>query len=313
MGLSQVALFTSLVIAGGVGLQYPLGMLSDRFDRRLVVISCFLAVAAICAPLALVVMPGFATVAMITFVFLYLPIVTLVVYSFNEAASMARWEGFSLRWYEAALSNRQVQDVSIRSLVIAGWAATLATILATMAALATTRSERRFPGQTMVYALINQPLMVPEIVTGVALLIFFAMIKVSTGYQGLGYLVAAHTAFCIPFAYLPIRARLETMDLTLERAAADLYATPLQAFRHVTLPLLVPGVIAGFMLAFVTSLDTVVITEFIKSAGQDTLPTYMLGQLRRVITPEMNAISTLFLLLSLIAVTVFFLLSRKKT
>lgn len=258
-------------------------------------------------------LPGFATVAMITFVFLYLPIVTLVVYSFNEAASMARWEGFSLRWYEAALNNRQVQDVSIRSLVIASWAATLATILATMAALATTRNERRFPGQTMVYALINQPLMVPEIVTGVALLIFFAMIKISTGYQGLGYLVAAHTAFCIPFAYLPIRARLETMDLTLERAAADLYATPLQAFRHVTLPLLVPGVIAGFMLAFVTSLDTVVITEFIKSAGQDTLPTYMLGQMRRVITPEMNAISTLFLLLSLIAVTVFFLLSRKKT
>jgi spermidine/putrescine transport system permease protein len=257
-------------------------------------------------------LPGFATVAMITFVFLYLPIVTLVVYSFNEAASMARWEGFSLRWYEAALNNRQVQDVSIRSLVIAAWAATLATMLATMAALATTRNERRFPGQTMVYALINQPLMVPEIVTGVALLIFFAMIKVSTGYQGLGYLVAAHTAFCIPFAYLPIRARLETMDLTLERAAADLYATPWQAFRHVTLPLLVPGVIAGFMLAFVTSLDTVVITEFIKSAGQDTLPTYMLGQMRRVITPEMNAISTLFLLLSLIAVTVFFLLSRKK-
>ncbi|MBL0936259.1 MAG: ABC transporter permease [Rhizobiaceae bacterium] len=257
-------------------------------------------------------LPGFATIAMITFVFLYLPIVTLVVYSFNEAASMARWEGFSLRWYEAALNNRQVQDVSIRSLVIAAWAASLATILATMAALATTRNERRFPGQTMVYALINQPLMVPEIVTGVALLIFFAMIKVSTGYQGLAYLVAAHTAFCIPFAYLPIRARLETMDLTLERAAADLYATPWQAFRHVTLPLLVPGVIAGFMLAFVTSLDTVVITEFIKSAGQDTLPTYMLGQMRRVITPEMNAISTLFLLLSLIAVTVFFLLSRKK-
>ena len=118
------------------------------------------------------------------------------------------------------------------------------------------------------------------------------MIKVSTGYQGLGYLIAAHTAFCIPFAYLPIRARLESMDLTLERAAADLYATPWQAFRHVTLPLLWPGIIAGFMLAFVISLDDVVITEFVKSGGQDTLPTYMLGQLRRVITPEINAIST---------------------
>jgi hypothetical protein len=131
------------------------------------------------------------------------------------------------------LSNRAVRDVSIRSLIIAVSAASAASILSTMAALATTRT-RNFPGQTMIYALINQPLMVPEIVTGVALLIFFAMIKVQTGYHGLGYLIAAYTAFCIPFAYLPIRARLETMDLSLERAAADLYATPLQAFppRH---------------------------------------------------------------------------------
>ena len=110
-------------------------------------------------------------------------------------------------------------------------------------------------------------------------------IKVWTGYSGIGYLLAAHTAFCIPFAYLPMRARLESMDLTLERAAADLYATPWKAFRHVTFPLLWPGIIAGFMLAFVISLDDVVITEFVKSAGQDTLPTYMLGQLRRVDFP----------------------------
>lgn len=255
--------------------------------------------------------PGFALIAGLTFVFLYLPIVTLVVFSFNAAPSMAVWQGFSLQWYEAAFANRAVRDVSIRSLVIAVSAASAASILATMAALATTRT-RHFPGQTMIYALINQPLMVPEVVTGVALLIFFAMIKVQTGYHGLGYLIAAHTAFCIPFAYLPIRARLETMDLTLERAAADLYATPFQAFRHLTLPLLVPGIMAGFMLAFVISLDAVVITEFVKSAGQDTLSTYMLGQLRRATTPEMNAIATLFILLSLVAVTIFFILSRKR-
>ena len=256
-------------------------------------------------------MPGFAFIAMLTFVFLYVPILTLIVYSFNEAPSMSTWQGFSLRWYEAALSNRAVQDVSIRSLIIAVSAASIASIVSTMAALATTRS-RNFPGQTMIYALINQPLMVPEIVTGVSLLIFSAMIKVQTGYQGLGYLIAAHTAFCIPFAYLPIRARLETMDLSLERAAADLYAAPLQVFRHVTLPLLLPGILAGFMLSFVVSLDAVVITEFVKSAGQDTLSTYMLGQIRRVTTPEMNAIATLFILLSLVAVTIFFLLSRKR-
>jgi spermidine/putrescine transport system permease protein len=256
-------------------------------------------------------LPGFAAIAALTFALLYLPILTLVVYSFNAGASMAIWEGLSLRWYEAAFANTTVREVSIRSLWLAVTAAGIATVLATMAALATTRGGR-FPGQTMIYALINQPLMVPEIVTGIALLIFFAMIKVATGYQGMGYLVAAHTAFCIPFAYLPIRARLETMDLTLERAAADLYATPWQTFRFVTLPLVAPGIIAGFMLGFVISLDTVVITELVKSAGQDTLPTYMLGQFRRVITPEMNAISTLFLLLSICAVTIFFFLSRKK-
>jgi spermidine/putrescine transport system permease protein len=138
------------------------------------------------------------------------------------------------------------------------------------------------------------------------------MIKVATGYSGLGYLIAAHTAFCVPFAYLPIRARLESMDLTLETAAADLYATPWNAFRRVTLPLLWPGILAGAMLAFVISLDDVVITEFVKSAGQDTLPTYMLGQLRRIVTPEMNAISTVFLALSIALVTIFFFLSRRR-
>jgi spermidine/putrescine transport system permease protein len=180
-----------------------------------------------------------------------------------------------------------------------------------MAALATTRT-RPFPGLTVIYAFINQPLMVPEIVTGVALLIFFAMIKVNTGYTGIAYLLAAHTAFCIPFAYLPIRARLETMDLSLERAAADLYATPWRTFRYVTLPLLWPGILAGAMLAFIISLDDVVITELVKSGGQDTLPTYMLGQLRRIVTPEMNAISTVFLFVSVAMVTIFFFLSRKK-
>jgi spermidine/putrescine transport system permease protein len=159
---------------------------------------------------------------------------------------------------------------------------------------------------------VEDPLMVPEIVTGVALLIFFAMIKVWTGYTGLAYLVIAHTAFCIPFAYLPIRARLEGMDLALETAAADLYATPVRTFRHVTLPILWPGILAGMMLAFVISLDDVVITEFVKSAGQDTLPTYMLGQLRRVVTPEMNAISTVFLAISVVLVTIFFFLNQRR-
>jgi spermidine/putrescine transport system permease protein len=254
-------------------------------------------------------LPGSAGIAALTFVLLYAPIVILVVYSFNAGVSQSQWEGFSLEWYAAALNNRQVQEVSIRSLWLAAAAAGIATFLAVLAALGTTRVGR-FPGQTLIYALINQPLMVPEIVTGIALLILVAAVKVQTGYTGMGYLVLAHTAFCIPFAYLPIRARLETLDPALETAAADLYASPFQAFRHITLPLLVPGIVAGFMLGFVISLDTVVITEFVKSAGQDTLPTYMLGQLRRTTTPEMNAIATLFLLLSVVIVTAFFILTR---
>ncbi|HUR43997.1 MAG TPA: ABC transporter permease [Aestuariivirga sp.] len=256
-------------------------------------------------------LPGFTPVAMLCFFVLYLPIVTLVVYAFNAGVSIAIWEGFSLRWFVSAWHNEQVIETSLRSLNIAAIAASVSTIVATMAAIATTRTNP-YRGLTFKYAFINQPLMVPEIVTAVALLIFFSRIKVWTGYSGLGYLLAAHTAFCIPFAYMPIRARLESMDLSLEIAAADLYATPWEAFKRVTFPLLWPGILSGFMLAFVISLDDVVITEFVKSAGQDTLPTYMLGQIRRVVTPEINAISTVFLLLSILIVTVFFLISRKK-
>ncbi len=255
--------------------------------------------------------PGFATIAALCFLLLYLPIAVLVVYSFNAGVSIAIWEGFSFRWYVQAWSNVAVQEAAMRSFTIATCASAIATTVATMAALATTRT-RAFRGMTAVYAMINQPLMVPEIVTGVALLIFFAMIRVATGYYGLGYLIAAHSAFCIPFAYLPIRARLENMDLSLERAAADLYATPWMTFRRITLPLLLPGIMAGAMLAFVISLDDVVITELVKSAGQDTLPTYMLGQLRRAVSPEVNAISTVFLAISVAIVTIFFFLSRKR-
>lgn len=256
-------------------------------------------------------LPGFATVAVAAFVILYLPIVTLVIFSFNDSNSVATWGGFSLHWYAEAWDNADVKAATVRSLIIGVSAAVLSTALATMAALGTTR-RKAFKGQTLIYVMINQPLMVPEIVTAVALLIFFGIVKVATGYQGLGYLIAAHTAFCIPFAYLPIRARLESMDLALETAAADLYASPLQTFRRVTLPLLAPGIMAGAMLSFVISLDDVVITEFVKSGGQDTLPTYMLGQLRRAFTPEVNAISTMLLGVTVVMLTAFFLLTRKK-
>jgi len=256
-------------------------------------------------------LPGFTAIALVAFLLLYAPIVTMVVYAFNASESVALWGGFSLQWFAAAWKNTQAQEATGRSLMIAVSAALVSTTVATMAALGTTR-RGRFRGRTFIYVMINQPLMVPEIVTAVALLIFFASIKVATGYTGLGYLILAHSAFCIPFAYLPIRARLEGMDLMLETAAADLYATPWRTFRKITLPLLTPGIAAGAMLAFVISLDDVIITEFVKSAGQDTLPTYMLGQLRRAVSPEVNAISTALLGLTVLLLTGFFLLTRKR-
>ncbi|WP_116135064.1 ABC transporter permease [Tropicimonas sp. IMCC34043] len=255
--------------------------------------------------------PGFVTLATICFLALYLPIILLVIYSFNAGSSIATWEGLSWRWYVSAWQNQQVQEATVRSLILATSASVIATACAVLAALATTR-KGRFRGYSAVFAMINQPLMVPEIVTAVALLIFFAVIKVQTGYTGLGYLIIAHTAFCIPFAYMPIRARLQGMDLGLEQAAMDLYATPWRVFRYVTLPQLWPGVLSGAMLAFVISLDDVVITEFIKSAGQETLPTYLLGQFRRNITPEINAISTALLAISVVIVLAFYFLSRNR-
>lgn len=262
-------------------------------------------------PFAIRHLPGFTTIALLVFVVLYLPIVTLAVYSFNAGDSPSIWEGFSLQWYGLAWQNQEVKDATLVSLIVASFAAVISTAVATMAAIGTTR-QKAFRGQTLIYVMINQPLMVPEIVTAVALLIVFAWIKQATGYTGLGYLILAHTAFCIPFAYLPIRARLEGMDLTLETAAADLYASRWMTFRRVTLPLLMPAVMAGAMLAFVTSLDDVIITEFVKSPGQDTLPSYMLGQLRRAMKPDVNAISTVLMLATFLLLCAFFLLTRKK-
>ena len=256
-------------------------------------------------------MPGFVPVAILVFVILYAPIAILATYSFNAGTSLAIWEGFSLRWYQAAWQNTDVQAATFRSLGVAVTAAGVCSVVATMAAIATTRTAP-FRGQSLVLAMINLPLMAPEIVTAIALLIFFALLKLATGYAGMGYIVLAHTAFCVPFAFLPIRGRLEDMDRSLETAAADLYATPWRAFRFVTLPLLWPGILAGFMLAFVISLDDVVITNMIAGPGQETLPIYMLAQLRRTTTPEINAVSTALLAVSVLLVSLSFLLGREK-
>ena len=256
-------------------------------------------------------LPGFASVAMFCLVVLYAPMLVLVVFSFNANRSVTIWTEFSWRWYVNAFNNEGIQEAAIISLQVAVTATVVATIAATMAALATTRC-RPWKGMPLVYAVINQPLMVPEIVTAVATLTFFALIKQATGLSGIGFLTLAHTVFCVPFAYLPIRARLEDMDLTYEHAAADLYATPWKTFTRVTLPLLFPGILAGAMLSFVISLDDVVISLLVSGPGETTLPIYIIGQLRRGVTPELNAVSTIFMGVSALLVTLFFLLARKR-
>ena len=255
-------------------------------------------------------MPGFKTVGWACVFALYMPLIVLIVFSFNDNRSVVKWTEFSLRWYAAALENEGTRNAAWMSVKVAAVATFFSTIAATMAALATTRTAA-FRGQGLVYGIINQPLMIPEIVTAISTLSLFSLIKQLTGITGVGYLMAAHTAFCIPFAYMPIRARLEDMTLTLEQAGADLYATPWQTFRHITLPLLMPGILAGAMLAFVVSLDDVIITLMVAGPGETTLPIYILGALRRGITPEINAVSTILVGVSVLLVLVLFLVQGK--
>ncbi len=255
---------------------------------------------------------GFGTAALFCIAFLYAPILVLVVYSFNGTRSTAHMEGFSLQWYGAAFANEDMLHAAWISLQVAFVATVVGTIIGTCAALVTTRTKP-WPGMTGSYMVINLPLMVPEIVTAIATLIFFALIANALDMQiGIAKLMIAHTVFCIPFAYMPIRARLEDMDRTLEQAAADLYATPWQAFRRVTLPLLSPGITAGAMLSFVVSFDDFTISQLLAGPGETTLPIYIYTSIRRGITPEINAMSSLILIASIVLVTLSFLVSRAR-
>ncbi len=256
-------------------------------------------------------MPGAAPIAIVTFLALYIPVLILVVNAFNASDAAGRWEGASLRWFATALDNTAFRSAALNSAIVALTAATLSTGLATAAALAVTRG-RHIKGQGGIFVILNQPLLVPEIVFAIALMVVMAQIKQATGYQGLIYVIVAHTTFCIPFAFLPIRARLSGMDLTLETASMDLYASRFYTFRRVTLPLLLPGILAGFMLAFVISLDNVVVSSLIKSPGQETLPTYLMGELRRNLTSEIYAISALLLFASISIVAASWFVTRTR-
>jgi spermidine/putrescine transport system permease protein len=256
--------------------------------------------------------PGFGTVAICCLVMLYAPILVLAIFSFTAGDSVTRWGGFGTRWYVTAIQNEGFHNAALTTMKITITATIVSTLVATAAALATTRTQR-WPGQTAAFMVINLPLMVPEIITAVASLSFFALLASVLHINfGLGNLILVHTVFCIPFAYLPIRARLEDMDLTLEQAAADLYATPWMAFRRVTLPLLMPGISAGAALAFIVSFDDFTITQLVAGPGQTTLPLFIWDHTRLPLTPEINAMSTILLGVSIVFVTLSFVIARRR-
>ncbi|TXH73875.1 MAG: ABC transporter permease [Thiothrix sp.] len=250
---------------------------------------------------------GLKPFTLLFFAYLYLPIAVVIFYSFNASRVVSSWEGWSLKWYVSALSNDNLLEAVKNSLLVATIATVLATIVALMAALVLVRAKG-LKYRRLSEVIVNLPLLLPEIVLAVAVLILFSRIGISNGFLKL---VLAHTTFCIPFAFLPIRARLQGMSMDVEEAAQDLYASPWTSFRRVTLPLIMPGVFAGAMLAFVISMDDFITSNLLNSGGATTLPVYIFSLIRQGVTPELNAISTLIIGFSLVFVLLALSLQRR--
>ena len=228
--------------------------------------------------------------AWVVYAFLYLPILALVVVSFNAGRSQAVWAGFSWKWYAVALRNERVLDCVKSSLVVAGVTAAVATIIGTLAGLAL---AKRFPGRGATGGLVLLPIVIPEIVLGVSLLTFFVPVM---GWQPSPWtLMIAHVVFSLSYVAIVVRARLAGFDRTLEEAARDLGAGPLGVFWRVKFPLILPGVVAGALLAFTVSVDDYVITSLVYPPGWQTLPLYIYSEVKRGVTPEVNAVSTMLL------------------
>ena len=218
-------------------------------------------------------------------------------YSFNDSRLNAEWVGFTLDWYRKLFANGEMLQAAGNSLLIALVASVVSTVLGTMAGLAMHRYRMRAARRSS----CSTPIAIPEILMGVALLIFFVMLNLSLGLVSVAL---AHIAFCIGFVAIVVRARLSGMDESLVEAARDCGATPWQAFWHVTLPLIMPGVIAGALMAFTLSIDDFVITFFTAGAGTVTLPLQIYSMIKIAVTPEVNAVSTLLMLLTLMLIVI---------
>ncbi|KVF56410.1 ABC transporter permease [Burkholderia cepacia] len=251
--------------------------------------------------------PLTATIACAVLVFLYLPMLTVMAMSFNVGPSALIWDGFGLRGYVEAWSDPTLVRAAKNSLLLALASTVLSTMLATSAAVAWwSRSDRR--GFDSVGLVIALPLAIPEIVLAIATMMLFSMFESELGF---GAVLFAHVVFSVPLAYLPIRARLKTIDRTLLEAAADLSATPWAAFRQITAPLALPGIIAGALLSFVASMNDYVTSYFLAGAGMTTLPMYIFGALKIGITPKVSAVSTVVIGLSTIQLTVVWIIGAR--
>ena len=225
------------------------------------------------------------------YAFLYAPLVIVVAYSFNDSRLNAEWVGFTLSWYEKLFGNEKMLKAAWNSLVIALTASAVSTVLGTMAGYAMYRYKMR-----LLPVLVLAPIAIPEILMGVSLLIFFVMLNITLGMVSI---VLSHIAFCVGFVAIVVRSRLAGMDESLTEAARDLVATPCQAFRLVSLLLIMPGVVAGALMAFTLSIDDFVITFFTAGVGSSTLPLQIYTMVKIAVTPEVNAVSTLLMLLTL--------------
>ena len=235
--------------------------------------------------------------AMAILAFLYLPLLILALYSFNESRINAVWSGFTFDWYLSLFKNRRVLEALTNSLIVAFASTIVSTILGTTAAIALNKYQYKY--KNVINGLLYLPILIPEIVMGLSLLVLFSQAHIPLGKTSL---ILAHITFCVSFVVITVNARLEGMRPELEQAAMDLYATPFQTFRYVTLPLAMPGIVAGALMAFTLSIDDFIISFFVAGPNSTTLPLYIYAMVKRGISPEINALSTLLMLATIVLV-----------
>ncbi len=248
------------------------------------------------------------------FAFLYLPILLLIVYSFNSSRLATVWAGFSTKWYGELLRDRQMLDAAWISLRVAFWTATASMVIGTMAALVMTRM-RRFPGKTLFGALITAPLVMPEVIIGLSILLMLVSMGGILGIAPKGVMAiwVAHVTFTISFVTVVVSSRLQELDRSLEEAAMDLGANRLKVFFLITLPIIAPALVSGWLLAFTLSLDDVVIASFVAGPSSTTLPMKVFSSVRLGISPKINALATIMVLaVSLAAVAGWWVMARSE-